>query len=109
MLIDFDNAIDTSVSERAIRPNRTGTLPFMSIGNLQNLDCERTELDDWESLLYIICWLGTFGINKDHRLDAMVSSKYPIASWGAGDPNVIGDTKRSDLGTVDHFNNRILK
>ncbi|KAJ1968357.1 hypothetical protein H4R35_006452, partial [Dimargaris xerosporica] len=33
------------------------------IGNLENNDTERTALDDWESLLYVICWIGTYGFN----------------------------------------------
>ncbi|KAJ2586528.1 hypothetical protein H4R99_008431 [Coemansia sp. RSA 1722] len=49
----------------------TGTLPFMSTNNLDialNNDANyiptpRSALDDWESLIYVLSWLGTFGIN----------------------------------------------
>ncbi|KAI8318425.1 hypothetical protein GQ54DRAFT_300377, partial [Martensiomyces pterosporus] len=46
---------------------RTGTLPFMSVLNLEANWFEHTELDDSESLLYLVCWLATFGINKEDR------------------------------------------
>ncbi|KAJ2626132.1 hypothetical protein GGI26_000216 [Coemansia sp. RSA 1358] len=53
MLIDFDCAIVESDKSASIRPERTGTLPFMSIANLERMDIQRTVLDDWESLLYL--------------------------------------------------------
>ncbi|KAJ2475956.1 hypothetical protein IWW47_006409, partial [Coemansia sp. RSA 2052] len=45
-LIDLDYAINPS-DERHSRPERTGTLPFMSILNLEGHPDQRTELDDW--------------------------------------------------------------
>ncbi|KAJ1718240.1 hypothetical protein LPJ61_006740, partial [Coemansia biformis] len=64
MLTDFDCAVRTGGATRGQQnPDRTGTPPFMSIGNLELSSVERTSLDDWESLIYILCWLGTIGIN----------------------------------------------
>ncbi|KAJ1966609.1 hypothetical protein H4R35_006952, partial [Dimargaris xerosporica] len=63
MLVDFDNAIRLSADFSDRQPERTGTLPFMSIGTMENNDTKRTALDDWESLLYVICWVGTYGFN----------------------------------------------
>ncbi|KAJ1727526.1 hypothetical protein LPJ61_004521, partial [Coemansia biformis] len=64
MLIDFDYAVRTGGATGGQQnPDRTGTPPFMSIGNLELSSVERTALDDWESLIYILCWLGTIGIN----------------------------------------------
>ncbi|KAI8318907.1 hypothetical protein GQ54DRAFT_248898, partial [Martensiomyces pterosporus] len=60
-LIDFDCAISVGMA----RPERTGTLQFMSVLTLEVNWLECTEIDDWESLLYLVCWLGTFGINKE--------------------------------------------
>ncbi|KAJ2524967.1 hypothetical protein GGI11_000418 [Coemansia sp. RSA 2049] len=51
LLIDFDFAIEVGISERTARPERSGTLPYMSIANLLNLGADRTALDDWESAL----------------------------------------------------------
>ncbi|KAJ2669015.1 hypothetical protein IWW42_004855 [Coemansia sp. RSA 1085] len=63
MLIDFDMAVDVDRKGNAVRTERTGTYPFMSVGNLEGSLHNRTALDGWESLLYILCWLGTYGWN----------------------------------------------
>ncbi|KAJ2506266.1 hypothetical protein GGI11_006724, partial [Coemansia sp. RSA 2049] len=84
MLIDFDCAlrIDGTTDHKA-RSEMTGTFPFMSINNLEASNVMRTELDDWESIIYVLCWLGTFGVNtgdeKTHqRLDY---SSLDILRW----------------------------
>ncbi|KAJ2863838.1 hypothetical protein GGH94_003337 [Coemansia aciculifera] len=63
LLIDFDYAINPS-DRRLSRPERTGTLPFMSILNLEAHPEQQTELADMESLLYVLCFQATFGINE---------------------------------------------
>ncbi|KAI8317809.1 hypothetical protein GQ54DRAFT_247849, partial [Martensiomyces pterosporus] len=52
-LIDFDCAISVGVDRKA-RPERNGKLPFMSVLNLEANWLERTEIDDWESLQYLV-------------------------------------------------------
>ncbi|KAJ1957623.1 hypothetical protein EC988_000738 [Linderina pennispora] len=54
LLIDFDCALDLSGLQGPNLETR-GTIPFMSINNLAKSDVERTALDDWESLIYLIC------------------------------------------------------
>ncbi|KAJ2547233.1 hypothetical protein EV175_005302, partial [Coemansia sp. RSA 1933] len=66
LLIDYDHAVRTDQRYRSYS-RRSGSLPFMSIHNLEAHESERTALDDWESLLYVICWLATFGINQADR------------------------------------------
>ncbi|KAJ2659501.1 hypothetical protein IWW48_003447 [Coemansia sp. RSA 1200] len=61
MLIDFDHAFCENDKSDVHRFERTGTLPFMSVNNLEGKVKKHTVLDDWESLLYILCWLGTYG------------------------------------------------
>ncbi|KAJ1736858.1 hypothetical protein LPJ72_001006, partial [Coemansia sp. Benny D160-2] len=61
MLIDFDHAFCENDNNTVHRFERTGTLPFMSVNNLEGKVKKHTVLDDWESLLYILCWLGTYG------------------------------------------------
>ncbi|KAJ2507929.1 hypothetical protein H4217_008672, partial [Coemansia sp. RSA 1939] len=61
MLIDFDHAICKKDKDMVRNFERTGTLPFMSINNLEGGKIEHSLLDDWESLVYIICWIGTYG------------------------------------------------
>ncbi|KAJ1991638.1 hypothetical protein GGI04_005958, partial [Coemansia thaxteri] len=46
MLIDFDYAIDPN-TECIMRPERTGTLPYMSALNLEEHASWRTKLDNW--------------------------------------------------------------
>ncbi|KAJ2316631.1 hypothetical protein H4R23_003445 [Coemansia sp. Cherry 401B] len=67
LLIDFDNAVLQSDLHDEQRPDQIGTFPYMSIGNLEQSSVKRTALDDWESLIYILCWLGTIGINRDDQ------------------------------------------
>ncbi|KAJ1979826.1 hypothetical protein H4R35_001365 [Dimargaris xerosporica] len=80
MLIDFDNALH---EQAQATPERTGTLPFMSTGNLENNDTERTPLDGWESLLYVVCWLGTYGLDEKARVGATQSElqELEIQQW----------------------------
>ncbi|KAJ2806126.1 hypothetical protein H4R20_001808 [Coemansia guatemalensis] len=81
LLIDFDYAIEVDSEQRAARPARSGTLPFMSVNNLINADTPRTALDDWESLLYIICWLASSGICSEDRVDTQDFARKPIHRW----------------------------
>ncbi|KAJ1798491.1 hypothetical protein LPJ59_002467, partial [Coemansia sp. RSA 2399] len=108
MLIDFDCAIDKSVERSAVRPERTGTQPFMSIANLEGMDIERTVLDDWESLLYIVCWVGTYGINE-HNPGVSRSADIPIKKWRGNSSSGIGREKRSSLASEDTFREHILE
>ncbi|KAJ2393695.1 hypothetical protein GGI23_004992 [Coemansia sp. RSA 2559] len=105
LLIDFDCAIKRSALRRFGRPERTGTLPFMSIGNLSNSSVPRTMLDDWESLLYLVCWYGTFGINNNCT---DLECSHNINKWCAGNDNDIADQKQSDLTNIVNFGNRIV-
>ncbi|KAJ1993672.1 hypothetical protein GGI25_001563 [Coemansia spiralis] len=107
LLIDFDCAIDSSLIGSNRRPERTGTLPFMRVANLENLPFERTMLDDWESLLYLVCWLCSYGINDTVPLrnDAY---KLPILKWSVGhDVLDIANAKRYHLSTMDNFSDFI--
>ncbi|KAJ1764529.1 hypothetical protein LPJ74_006631, partial [Coemansia sp. RSA 1843] len=64
MLIDFDHAICEDDKDAVRHFERTGTLPFMSINNLEGGKLEHSLLDDWESLIYILCWVGTYDWKK---------------------------------------------
>ncbi|KAJ2573659.1 hypothetical protein GGH95_004030, partial [Coemansia sp. RSA 1836] len=112
-LIDLDYAINPS-DERHSRPERTGTLPFMSILNLEGHPDQRTELDDWESLIYVLCWVATFGINADdaeklNRLHtAPGSPELVIRKWQDGrSMGDIATDKRERVDTVGMFHKRI--
>ncbi|KAJ2807796.1 hypothetical protein H4R20_001131 [Coemansia guatemalensis] len=109
MLIDFDNAIRTGDFMGAHRPDRTGTLPYMSICNLEESSVKRTALDDWESLIYILCWLGTIGVNRADQSDSVGMEKLQIASWQRGNAAIIADAKRGHLASIEALNSTILR
>ncbi|KAJ2618393.1 hypothetical protein GGI26_006569 [Coemansia sp. RSA 1358] len=111
LLIDYDCAVDLEKPRQTMRPERTGTLPFMSVGNLEQLPIPRTPLDDWESLLYLVCWLGTFGINDKYN-DAITKTpritKFPINNWRNGDEMMIAEAKRGHMDSERIFSEYIL-
>ncbi|KAJ1969266.1 hypothetical protein H4R35_006189 [Dimargaris xerosporica] len=106
MLVDFDNAIPLSLKISSGRPERTGTLPFMSIGNLENNDTERTALDDWESLLYLICWVGTYGFKPESYAKSTDSAvpKPKLHRWLEGSMEDVASEKRSKMDSIGNFN-----
>ncbi|KAJ2073078.1 hypothetical protein GGI09_009001, partial [Coemansia sp. S100] len=73
---------------------------FQSIRRLENPRDVRTFLDDLESILYLVCWLGTFGVNQDQRAAYAVEyaarnkPHLPIKNWNRGTAADIADTKR---------------
>ncbi|KAJ2907879.1 hypothetical protein GGI21_003446, partial [Coemansia aciculifera] len=105
-LNDYDYAINPS-EERNLRPERTGTLPFMSVHNLESSLDQRTELDDWESIICVLCWLATFGINDGDakKLKKLHSSlakhrKLMVKEWvDSASVEVIAFEKRSVFDT----------
>ncbi|KAJ1780693.1 hypothetical protein LPJ62_006122, partial [Coemansia sp. RSA 2167] len=93
MLIDFDHSIDITDEGYAVRTEGAGTRPFMSINNLEDNSTKRTALDDWESIIYILCWLGTFGWNRATQPSGSVS-KMAITSWNDYDEMMNAEAKR---------------
>ncbi|KAJ2812771.1 hypothetical protein H4S07_001170 [Coemansia furcata] len=91
---------------------------FQSIRSLEDAEAIRTPLDDGESLLYLVCWLGTFGINRVERMAYAADytarchegrkPRLPILWWSQGDANDIADRKRSNLSTPRDFEEDIL-
>ncbi|KAJ2811398.1 hypothetical protein H4S07_002092 [Coemansia furcata] len=112
MLIDLDYAINPS-HRRLSRPERTGTLPFMSILNLEAHPDQQTELDDFESLLYVLCFQATFGINNDdaktlkQARKAMDLSLLKIRKWQGWQEGKtmasIANNKRGHMVNIDTF------
>ncbi|KAJ2253943.1 hypothetical protein GGH98_002485 [Coemansia sp. RSA 454] len=102
MLIDFDHSIDITDEGYAVRTEGAGTRPFMSINNLEDNSTKRTALDDWESIIYILCWLGTFGWNRATQPSGSVS-KMAIASWNDYDEMMNANSKRRDMDSSRIF------
>ncbi|KAJ2393797.1 hypothetical protein GGI23_004954 [Coemansia sp. RSA 2559] len=107
LLIDFDHAISVK-QESSGNAARSGTLPFMSIHNLEQDRSRRTALDDWESLLYLVCWLGTFGINSAHSCDVKKDEAEEISRWRSGDMQKIAKQKRKQMHSLEFFKKTIL-
>ncbi|KAJ2084922.1 hypothetical protein IW138_006542 [Coemansia sp. RSA 986] len=107
-LIDFDCAKDISKVDCKTQPERTGTYPYMSINNLLMSNVKRTQLDDWESLIYVLCWLGTTGVNPadEERYDR--AERREINKWQGTEPEDVAISKRNHLLTADLFVNDIL-
>ncbi|KAJ2599259.1 hypothetical protein EV177_007366, partial [Coemansia sp. RSA 1804] len=97
LLIDFDHAVDVSVPKITRHLDRSGTLPFMSINNLAGNIQWVTGLDDWESALYLMCWIGTYGFNKNQAPDPAILDKLKIRKWCEGSLDDIAWLKRMVL------------
>ncbi|KAJ2812919.1 hypothetical protein H4S07_001053 [Coemansia furcata] len=110
VLADFDYAsyaVDTGVE-------RPELMLFQSIRTLDSPAAIRTLLDDGESLLYLICWLGTFGANRAQRSEyalrhaAGLKRNLPILEWAQANAEVCARSKRNHLSTLDSFDDNIL-
>ncbi|KAJ2886673.1 hypothetical protein H4R27_000462 [Coemansia aciculifera] len=110
LLIDFDCAIDISRDKKDVRGEMTGTFPFMSLNNLTCSNVKRTSLDDWESVLYPLCWYATIGFGtSDDRSEMQARLKdLPIARWRNGTLVAIIDAKRANLRSLDNFKHEIV-
>ncbi|KAJ2606458.1 hypothetical protein EV177_005917 [Coemansia sp. RSA 1804] len=73
MLIDFDHAICYDDVDSMRNFERSGTLPYMSIMNLERGNADYSLLDEWESLIYIMCWTGSY----DWRARRLVKEQKP--------------------------------
>ncbi|KAJ1641609.1 hypothetical protein LPJ64_006433, partial [Coemansia asiatica] len=103
LLIDFDHAMDEEHENDKPHDMRTGTMPYMSINNLENSSTKCTVLDDWESLIYILCWIGTYGYNSGTRCKYMPSKPLRIRQWDTGNMMINADSKRISLHSTDTF------
>ncbi|KAJ1680300.1 hypothetical protein EV182_000286 [Spiromyces aspiralis] len=88
----------------------TGTPPFMSVLNLENSPVKRTAPDDWESLIYVICWLGTYDINEHTRRKEADGElkKLKTRRWHYGSFDEIALEKRNHLSLHEAFGNNNL-
>ncbi|KAJ2860189.1 hypothetical protein GGH94_005673 [Coemansia aciculifera] len=62
-------------------------------------------LDDWECILYIICVLGTFGINQADRNEYPAGESWfpQIKSWNSGDAAHVTEIKRLHMDSALNF------
>ncbi|KAJ2257700.1 hypothetical protein GGI13_000812 [Coemansia sp. RSA 455] len=108
MLIDFDYAIDLKQKEPGNLHKVTGTLPYVSINNLSESDVERTSLDDWESMLCLICWFATLGTISGKRREYEELAELPIAAWRHDSTNGMITAKVSAFSSPESFMSTIV-
>ncbi|KAJ2254384.1 hypothetical protein GGI13_002191 [Coemansia sp. RSA 455] len=87
---------------------------FQSIRSLEDPKAVRTLLDVLESLLYLVCWLGTFGVNQAQRVAYVAGlpkdPDLPILAWNRGIAANIAEAKRFHMSTpVDFFGSIVSK
>ncbi|KAJ1663212.1 hypothetical protein GGF38_003223, partial [Coemansia sp. RSA 25] len=109
LLIDFDCAIDIDEEKTGARGEMTGTYPFMSLNNLSRSEVKRTSLDDWESMLYLLCLYATMGLEKGNERSRDDLEKLPIARWRKGGDVSVASAKREHLSSTDAFEEQIVR
>ncbi|KAJ2830058.1 hypothetical protein GGI24_001993 [Coemansia furcata] len=123
VLGEFGHASYIGDSTHAVEASEL--IRFKSIRSLENSRGNRTRLDDWESILYLICWLGTFGINsaqrrefaadQDRRRAPGFTGRYPtgraslllILNWNS-DTSSASDCKRCYMDDIRSFRHSYL-
>ncbi|KAJ2404476.1 hypothetical protein GGF41_007204, partial [Coemansia sp. RSA 2531] len=108
MLIDFDYAIDLEQKERGNLNKVTGTLPYMSINILSESDVEGTSLDDWESMLCLVCWFATRGTISGKRREHEELARLPIRRWRQGSTNDMILAKESAFHCHELFMSTVI-
>ncbi|KAJ2111540.1 hypothetical protein IW146_005281 [Coemansia sp. RSA 922] len=110
VLAEFDYA--SYVGERSGVDKVPELMLFRSIRSLDNPRAVCTLLDDCESFLYLVCWLGNFGINKADRAAYIAGlpkdHRLPIKNWNQGTASDIADTKRLHMTTESTFRTNIV-
>ncbi|KAJ2331750.1 hypothetical protein GGI00_003111, partial [Coemansia sp. RSA 2681] len=111
VLTELDYATCDSDS-RASAANREvpELMLFRSILSLKCAETPRTRLDDWESLLYLVICLGTYGINDNERraFFAVKRADLPIMNWNSISGVTAEDAKRYNMNSEYILNMRIL-
>ncbi|KAJ1799518.1 hypothetical protein LPJ59_001765 [Coemansia sp. RSA 2399] len=113
MLIDFDHSIFKEDKDAVRNFKQSGTFPFMSINNLEGSLTEYSVLDDWESFIYNLCWIGVYGWWK--TVDVAKKPNSPkgaqqdqqeykrISRWERDIIYECADNKRTDLHSEELF------
>ncbi|KAI5120094.1 hypothetical protein M0805_001250 [Coniferiporia weirii] len=95
VLNDWDLAKVGSSKEENPKGTRTGTRPFMAIDLLEAEPPDHVERFDWESIFYVLLWIGCHYING-REIEGIV-----FVDWLEHDLGKLKKFKRSDLGDFD--------
>ncbi|KAJ2026902.1 hypothetical protein IWW57_002856, partial [Coemansia sp. S610] len=99
VLADFDYA--SSVGDNVAE--KPESMLFQSIFSLENSGTGRSPLEDAESLFYLACILGTFGINREQRAEFVADPDMSILDWNKGTAAKIAKQKRCHMSTEGSF------
>ncbi|KAJ1807998.1 hypothetical protein LPJ75_004675, partial [Coemansia sp. RSA 2598] len=105
-LNDFDCAIKPS-TDRKVRTTMTGTLPFMSIGNLEAQDVPQTILNDLESCIYHMCWFGVEGVCSLHERGPVDDGLPHLDKWRKGTPREVANVKKLHMNVESQFQSNV--
>ncbi|KAJ2744572.1 hypothetical protein GGI20_002861 [Coemansia sp. BCRC 34301] len=114
-LAEFEYAAYVGEKASAVNLEAPMIMAFQSIRSLEHPETPRTRLDDWESLLYLVICLGTYGVNEDQQHTFIAAFPnyrcLPIASWKYTGARFNTQRKRSHLHSEilfrTHVYNRI--
>ncbi|KAJ2565738.1 hypothetical protein IW140_005202 [Coemansia sp. RSA 1813] len=113
MLIDFDHSISKDDKDAVRNFKQSGTFPFMSVNNLEGSVTDYSVLDDWESFIYVLCWIGVYGWRKvvdiANRPNGLKDNQHAqptmklISRWEGPTFSECARSKRIDLYSEDLF------
>ncbi|KAJ2808990.1 hypothetical protein H4R20_000458 [Coemansia guatemalensis] len=117
LLIDFDCGVESDAAVAEFEPEHIGTTPFMSINALSKKNASRTPLDDWESLLYLVCWIASSdyyftepsqGSENSSLRNSEGKVTKPIFLWNKGSTEDVAREKRWHMEYMESFTSNIL-
>ncbi|KAJ2892502.1 hypothetical protein IWW38_003199 [Coemansia aciculifera] len=108
-LAGFDYATYANGSARAADRDLPELTMFQSIRSLENAAAPCSPLEDWESLLYLVIFLGTHGINDEQRREffRQLPRDLPIMEWISDNEHRVARHKRDCMDSVGSFDSYI--
>ncbi|KAJ1719308.1 hypothetical protein LPJ61_006332 [Coemansia biformis] len=73
----------------------------MSVNNLEQSDAARKMVDELESMLYLLIWMGVWGAASAHRASTARGTR-DVSDWN--DPKRAAKSKRDKMSTCDNMN-----
>ncbi|KAI7820886.1 hypothetical protein BX661DRAFT_173490 [Kickxella alabastrina] len=95
---------------------RDEMLAFATVSTILQKTTPRCVKETYESLLYVVCWLATFGVNQEDQIEIswirhesnISTGHFPILVWICGDRLPMSLSKTAQLSSFDVFTADIL-
>ncbi|KAJ2909846.1 hypothetical protein GGI21_001473 [Coemansia aciculifera] len=111
-LAEFDYAAYANDSARVACRDLPELKIFQSIRSLESAEAPRLPLDDWESLLYLVIFLGIYGISDQQREEFIrqLPDEEELCTelWITGGSVGVARLKRSAMNSYNDFVDYIL-